>query len=281
MTEEKIRAACVMGWPVAHSRSPLIHGYWLKQNGIKGDYRREAVTPEDFPAFLKSLGERSYVGGNVTQPHKEMALKLTQPDDRAKAIGAANTIYIDNGVLRSTNTDVIGFLSSLDVGAPGWDKNLKTAVVLGAGGAARAVVYGLVERGAERICVVNRTLARAEVFRERFGPRVYPVGWDAVPKLLKEAGLVVNATSMGMTGNPDLPLDLGGARDGTVIGEIIYVPLKTKLLEAAEKRGLKHSDGLDMLLYQAVRGFELWFGVKPKVTPELRQIIVDELLKKK
>lgn len=281
MTEEKIRAACVMGWPVAHSRSPLIHGYWLKQNGIKGDYRREAVTPEDFPAFLKSLGERSYVGGNVTQPHKEMALKLTQPDDRAKAIGAANTIYIDNGVLRSTNTDVIGFLSSLDVGAPGWDKNLKTAVVLGAGGAARAVVYGLVERGAERICVVNRTLARAEVFRERFGPRVYPVGWDAVPKLLKEAGLVVNATSMGMTGNPDLPLDLGGVRDGTVIGEIIYVPLKTKLLEAAEKRGLKHSDGLDMLLYQAVRGFELWFGVKPKVTPELRQIIVDELLKKK
>ena len=281
MTEEKIRAACVMGWPVAHSRSPLIHGYWLKQNGIKGDYRREAVTPEDFPAFLKSLGERSYVGGNVTQPHKEMALKLTQPDDRAKAIGAANTIYIDNGVLRSTNTDVIGFLSSLDVGAPGWDKNLKTAVVLGAGGAARAVVYGLVERGAERICVVNRTLARAEVFRERFGPRVYPVGWDAVPKLLKEAGLVVNATSMGMTGNPDLPLDLGGVRDGTVIGEIIYVPLKTKLLEAAEKRGLKHSDGLDMLLYQAVRGFELWFGVKPKVTPELRQIIVDELLRKK
>ena len=281
MTEEKIRAACVMGWPVAHSRSPLIHGYWLKQNGIKGDYRREAVTPEDFPAFLKSLGERSYVGGNVTQPHKEMALKLTQPDDRAKAIGAANTIYIDNDVLRSTNTDVIGFLSSLDVGAPGWDKNLKVAVVLGAGGAARAVVYGLVERGAERICVVNRTLARAEVFRERFGPRVYPVGWDAVPKLLKEAGLVVNATSMGMTGNPDLPLDLGGVRDGTVIGEIIYVPLKTKLLEAAEKRGLKHSDGLDMLLYQAVRGFELWFGVKPKVTPELRQIIVDELLRKK
>ena len=281
MTDDKIRAACVMGWPVAHSRSPLIHGYWLRQNGIKGDYRREAVTVEEFPAFLKSLGARGYVGGNITQPHKEMALKLTEPDDRARAIGAANTIWLDNGKLRSTNTDVIGFLASLDVASAGWDRNLKTAVVLGAGGAARAVVYGLVERGAERVYVVNRTIARAEVFRERFGPRVYPVGWDAVPKLLKGAGLVVNATSMGMTGNPDLPLDISGVRDGAVIGEIIYVPLKTKLLAAAEKRGLKHSDGLDMLLYQAVRGFELWFGVKPRVTGELRQIIVDELLKKK
>jgi shikimate dehydrogenase len=281
MTEEKIRAACVMGWPVAHSRSPLIHGYWLKKYGLKGDYRREAVTAEEFPAFLKSLGARGYVGGNITQPHKEMALKLSEADDRARAIGAANTVWLDSGVLRSTNTDVIGFLASLDVASKGWDRDLKTAVVLGAGGAARAVVYGLIERGTERVYVVNRTIERAEVFRKLFGPRVYPVGWDAVPRLLKEAGLVANATSMGMTGNPDLPVDISGMRDGTVIGEIIYVPLKTKLVEQAEKRGLKHSDGLDMLLYQAVRGFELWFGVKPEVTGELRQIIVDELLKKK
>jgi shikimate dehydrogenase len=281
MVEEKVRMACVMGWPVAHSRSPLIHGYWLKRYGIKGDYRREAVTPEDFPAFLKSLGARGYVGGNITQPHKEMALKLTEPDDRARAIGAANTVWLDNGVLRSTNTDVIGFLSSLDVGAPGWERNSETTVVLGAGGAARAIVYGLIERGAGRVYVVNRTLARAEAFKTLFGPRVFPVGWDAVPRLLKEAGLVVNTTSLGMTGNPDLPVDIAGVRDGTAIGEIIYVPLKTRLLEQAERRGLKHSDGLDMLLYQAVRGFELWFGVKPEVTPELRQIIVDELLKKK
>ncbi|MBI3707120.1 MAG: shikimate dehydrogenase [Proteobacteria bacterium] len=281
MSTDNIRAACVMGWPVAHSRSPLIHGYWLKRHGVKGDYRREAVTAGDFPAFLKSLGERGYVGGNITQPHKEMALKLTEPDERARAIGAANTIWIDNGKLRSTNTDVIGFLSSLDVGGPGWDKNLMDAVVLGAGGAARAVVYGLVERGAERVHVVNRTIARAEVFSERFGPRVHPVGWDAMPRLIKDAGLIVNTTSLGMTGNPELPIDLSGVRDDAVIGEIIYVPLKTKLLQAAEKRGLRHSDGLDMLLYQAVRGFELWFGVKPTVTPELRQIIVDELTKKK
>lgn len=281
MTDQKIRAACVMGWPIAHSRSPLIHGYWLKKYGIKGEYRREAVTAEDFPAFLKSLGERGYVGGNITQPHKEMALKLTEPDDRARVIGAANTVWLDRGVLRSTNTDVIGFLSSLDVGAPGWDKNLKVAVVLGAGGAARALVYGLIERGAGAVYVVNRTIERAQWFRERFGPHVHPVGWDAAPKLLREAGLVVNATSMGMTGNPDLPVDISNVRDGTAIGEIIYVPLKTKLLEQAEKRGLRHSDGLDMLLYQAVRGFELWFGVKPEVTVELRQIIADELLKKK
>lgn len=281
MAEEKIRAACVMGWPVAHSRSPLIHGYWLKKNGLKGDYRREAVTVEDFPAFLKSLGERGYVGGNITQPHKEVALKLTEADDRARAIGASNTVYLDNGVLRSTNTDVIGFLASLDVAQQGWDKNLKAAVVLGAGGAARAIVYGLIERGVERVNVINRTIERAEAFRKLFGPRVHAAGWDAVPKLLKESKLVVNATSMGMTGNPDLEIDISGVPDGTLIGEIIYVPLKTKLVLAAEKRGLKHSDGLDMLLYQAVRGFELWFGVKPVVTAELRQIIVDELLKKK
>ncbi|MGQ0674679.1 MAG: shikimate dehydrogenase, partial [Rhodospirillales bacterium] len=203
MTEEKVRAACVMGWPVAHSRSPLIHGYWLKKYGLKGDYRREAVTVEDFPAFLKSLDQRGYVGGNITQPHKETALKLTEADDRARAIGAANTVWLDKGVLRSTNTDVIGFLSSLDVGAPGWDKNLKIAVVLGAGGAARALVYGLIERGAEAVYVINRTIERARWFRERFGPRVHPVGWDALPGLLRQAGLLVNATSMGMTGNPD------------------------------------------------------------------------------
>ncbi len=281
MAEDKPRMACVMGWPVAHSRSPLIHGYWLKRYGIRGDYRREAVTPEDFPAFLMSLGERGYVGGNVTQPHKETALKLSQPDDRARAIGAANTVWLDGGVLRSTNTDVVGFLSSLDVGAPGWDRNIETVVVLGAGGAARAIVYGLVERGAGRVHVVNRTLARAEAFTALFGPRVVAAGWDAVPALLKRAGLLVNTTSLGMAGNPDLPIDISGMRDGAAIGEIVYVPLKTKLLEQAEKRGFKHSDGLDMLLYQAVRGFELWFGVKPEVTAELRQIIVDELLKKK
>lgn len=281
MAEEKIRAACVMGWPVAHSRSPLIHGYWLKKHGLKGDYRREAVTVEDFPAFLKSLGERGYVGGNITQPHKEAALKLTEADDRARAIGASNTVYLDKGVLRSTNTDVIGFLASLDVAQQGWDKNLKSAVVLGAGGAARAIVYGLIERGVERVNVINRTIERAEMFRKLFGPRVHAAGWDAVPKLLKDSKLVVNATSMGMTGNPDLEIDISGVPEGTLIGEIIYVPLKTKLVLAAERRGLKHSDGLDMLLYQAVRGFELWFGVKPAVTAELRQLIVDELLKKK
>jgi len=281
MADDKIRMACVMGWPVAHSRSPLIHGYWLKQNKLQGEYRREAVTPEDFPAFLKSLGERGYVGGNITQPHKEMALKLTEPDDRARAIGAANTVWLDNGVLRSTNTDVVGFLASLDVASKDWDRNIDTVVVLGAGGAARAIVYGLIERGAGRVYVVNRTIERAEAFKALFGPRVVAVGWDAVPRLLKEVGLVVNTTSMGMTGNPALPVDLSGVRDGPVVGEIVYVPLQTDLIKQAQKRGLKHSDGLDMLLYQAVRGFELWFGVKPVVTQELRQIIVDELLKKK
>ena len=278
--DRDIRAACAIGWPIKHSRSPLIHGYWIERHGIKGAYRLEAVTPEDFPDFLANLAARGYVGGNVTKPHKEMALKLSQPDERASAVGAVNTLWLDDGRLRGTNTDVDGFLKSLDESAPGWDKGLEHAAVLGAGGAALAVVYGVLERGVPHIHVINRTFSRAEAFRDRFGPRIHPAQWDDVPGLLPHAGLVANATSLGMTGNPDLVLDLGVVADTTVVADVVYTPLKTSLLAAAERRGLRRSDGLGMLLHQAVRPFELWWGVRPRVTPELRALLERELLKR-
>jgi shikimate dehydrogenase len=277
---EAVRAACVMGWPVSQSRSPLIHGYWLKQNGLKGEYRREAIAPADFPGFVTHLAERGYVGGNVTMPHKDMALELSQPDDRAQAVGAANTLWLDRGTLRSTNTDVEGFIGALDESAPGWDKGLSKAVVIGAGGAARAVVYGLVERNVPEICVVNRTLAKAEALRGRFGPKVTPMPWDRLDDALSGAGLLANSTSLGMAGYGDLTVDLSGMSKNGVVADVVYVPLETSLLKAARARGLRTSDGLGMLLHQAGRGFELWFGVRPKVTKELRALVEAELMRK-
>ena len=216
-----VRAACVMGWPVKQSRSPLIHGYWLKQHGLEGEYRREAVRPEDFADFLAHLAERGYVGGNVTMPHKDAALKLSEPDERARAVGAANTLWLDGGRLRSTNTDVEGFIGALDESAPGWDEGLQKAVVIGAGGAARAVVFGFIERGVPRIHVVNRTLAKAQVLRERFGPSVVPTSFEDLPAALEGAGLVANATSLGMTGFPDLEIDLSPMRADAVAADAV------------------------------------------------------------
>jgi shikimate dehydrogenase len=277
---EAVRAACVMGWPVQQSRSPMIHNYWLKQNGLKGEYRREAITPEDFPDFVTHLAARGYVGGNVTMPHKDMAFKLSEPDAQARAVGAANTLWLDRGRLRSTNTDVEGFINALDESAPGWDRGLRKAVVMGAGGAARAIVYGLVERGIPEIHVVNRTPSKAEALRQRFGPAVRPTPWDKLQEALSAAGLLVNSTSLGMEGYGDCTPDLSGMSDQGVVADVVYVPLETPLLKAARARGLRTSDGLGMLLHQAVRGFELWFGIRPKVTSELRALVEAELLGK-
>ena len=202
-----VRAACVIGWPIEHSRSPLIHNYWLKHYGIAGEYRREAVPPDQFGAFLQSLAARGYVGANVTVPHKEAALALSQPDDRARAVGAANTLWFDGG-LRSTNTDVEGFLDNLDACAPHWDRDTGQAVVLGAGGAARAVVYGLIERGIERIVVINRTLSRAEALQDRFGERIRPAPWNKRNDALADAALLVNTTTLGMHGQPELDVEV-------------------------------------------------------------------------
>ena len=269
-------SACIIGWPVDHSRSPLIHNYWLKTYGIAGEYRREAVPPDQFSSFMKSLAERGYAGANVTVPHKEAALALSQPDDRAHAVGAANTLWFDGG-LRSTNTDVEGFLSNLDASASGWDRDLGKAVVLGAGGAARAVIYGLLTRGVPSVVNINRTPSRAEALRERFGGRVHVGRWDDLNGQLGDAALLVNTTTLGMHGQPDLAADLGRLPGHAIVADLVYVPLSTPLLKAAKARGLRTADGLGMLLHQAVGGFTLWFGKKPEVTPQLRALLEADL----
>jgi shikimate dehydrogenase len=270
------RAACVVGWPIDHSRSPLIHNYWLKTYGIAGEYRREAVPADQFRDFVQTLAARGYVGANVTVPHKEAALQCSQPDDRARAVGAANTLWLD-GVLRSTNTDVEGFLHNLDACAPGWDRNSGKAVVLGAGGAARAVVYGLLERGIERIAVVNRTVQRAEALHERFGARVQPAGWGERNAMLADTALLVNTTTLGMAGQADIDIDVGQLPSHAIVADLVYAPLVTPLVHAAKARQLRTADGLGMLMHQAVRGFMLWFGKKPEVTAELRTLLEADL----
>lgn len=274
---EGFRAACVVGWPAGHSRSPLIHNYWIKQHGLTAEYRREAVPPEKFAEFIASWGERGYVGANVTLPHKEAALELSRPDDRAEAVGAANTLWLEGGVLRSTNSDVEGFTENLDAAVPGWDSGLQSAIVLGAGGAARAVVFALLHRGAERVYVANRTVEKAEAFRARFGERVRPVRWGEVNGLLAGAQLLANATSLGMAGQPELGINVSDLPPSAVVTDIVYVPLDTPLLAAAKDRGMRTADGLGMLLHQAVRGFSLWFGVRPEVTAELRALVEADL----
>jgi shikimate dehydrogenase len=272
----KPRAACLIGWPAAHSRSPLIHHYWLRTLGIEGGYVIEAVPPDEFGDFVLRLSIRGFVGANVTIPHKERALALSKPDARARAVGAANTLWFQDGELCSTNTDVEGFINNLDASAPGWDK-ASDALVLGAGGAARAIVFGLIERGIQRVHLANRTLARAGALAEQFGASVLPVAWEAIGDLLPRAGLLVNTTSLGMHGQPELELDVSRLPQDAVVADLVYVPLETPLLAASRARGLKTADGLGMLLHQAVRGFELWFGQRPEVTSELRALIEADL----
>ena len=270
-------AACIIGWPVDHSRSPLIHNYWLKTYGIAGEYRREAVPPDQFEGFVQSLAARDYVGANVTVPHKEKALAYSLPDDCAQAVGAANTLWIAEGFLHATNTDVEGFLNNLDACAPQWDHGLGNVVVLGAGGAARAVVYALLTRGVERITVVNRTAHRAEVLRQRFLERLQVAPWEELNDRLGDAGLFVNTTTLGMAGQPELDADIGRLPGHAIVADLVYVPLTTPLIGTARARGLRTADGLGMLLHQAVRGFELWFGRKPAVTAELRAVVEADL----
>ncbi len=269
----------MVGWPVRHSRSPVIHGHWIEQYRLDAVYRREEIAPEAFADFISHLDERGYVGANITIPHKEAALAMSEPDDRAKAVGAANTLWYDRGRLLSTNTDVEGFTANLDACVPGWEKRVGEAVVLGAGGSARAIIYGLIERGVAKIHVVNRTPERAQALQARFGAAVQPAHEAALPHLLTRTALLVNTTSLGMTGQPPLAIDLSPLPRHAVVADLVYAPLETPLLAAARARGLATADGLGMLLHQAVRGFQLWFGIRPEVTPQLRAMVETDLLK--
>jgi shikimate dehydrogenase len=278
MTETRPRVACLIGWPAAHSRSPLIHHYWLRTLGIAGGYLIEAVPPDEFQDFVLRLSFRGFVGANVTLPHKERALELSAPDARARAVGAANTLWFEDGELRSTNTDVEGFINHLDASAPGWER-IEDALVLGAGGSARAVVFGLIERGIKRVHLANRTAERARALADQFGASILPIAWEAIDDVLPRAELLVNTTSLGMHGQPALEIDVGRLPSDAVVADLVYVPLETPLLAAAKARGLKTADGLGMLLHQAVRGFELWFGQRPQVTSELRALVEADLTK--
>lgn len=267
-----MQRACVIGWPVEHSRSPIIHRYWLAEHGIDGAYEKEAVAPEEFAGFLESLSRRGYVGANVTLPHKEAALAAARSADGAAiAIGAANTLWLDpDGALHASNTDAYGFMTNLDAQAPQWNEGLGSVLVLGAGGAARAILYGLIAAGVPQILLANRTRARAERLAKLFGPRVEAIDWEARDEALAGCSLLINTTSLGMTGQLPLTINLTALPKDAVVADLVYNPLETALLADARARGLGTVDGLGMLLHQAVPGFERWFGVRPAVTPELR-----------
>ncbi len=278
------RKAFVVGHPIAHSRSPLIHNHWIAQYGLSGCYEALDVAPEDFTEFLAGFQDQGFVGGNVTIPHKETAFAgVAHATERARRLGAVNTLWLEEGALWGDNTDIVGYLANLDAACdPGWEARAGSALVLGAGGAARAVVAGLIERGLSPIRLVNRTRERAEALASLFAGYKKSVaisvhGFEELSMLVPQVGLIVNTTSLGMAGKPPLPLDLGPCRDDAVVSDIVYVPLETPLLAMARARGLACVDGLGMLLHQAVPGFERWFGIRPEVTPALRALVEHDL----
>ena len=275
-----MKRACVIGWPIEHSRSPLIHGYWLRRYGIEGAYTRKAVRPDDVAEFLRALEEHNYVGCNVTVPHKEMAYQLAEEaEESARVVEAANTLWLDHGRLWAANTDTYGFMTYLSETVPDWRAYNGPVSILGAGGAARAIVYGFLEAGIDEIRVFNRTRVRAEAIARQFGPRVKVYDWSQREGASRGASVLVNTTSVGMKGrgSPDIGIGFSGFDPRCIVCDIVYVPLETDMLAAARAAGLRTVDGLGMLLHQAVPGFEKWFGVRPEVTPELRALVIEDI----
>ena len=268
----KIPLAGVIGSPISHSKSPQIHRHWLKTYGLSGDYIPMDVAPQDLREVLQMLPKAGFVGVNITIPHKEAALEIADlVTDRATLIGAANTlIFGANGKIHADNTDGYGFLENLKAGAPSWKPDLGPATVLGAGGAARAVITSLLDAGVPEILLSNRTRVRSEKLADDFGQRLTVVDWVHAGNILEESALVVNTTSLGMIGKPAMRIPLDGLRPGTVVTDLVYAPLKTDLLVAADAAGCVTVDGLGMLLHQAVPAFERWFGLRPTVDSPTR-----------
>ncbi len=276
-----MKRACVIGWPVSHSLSPVLHGYWLAEHKIDGEYLRQAVEPAHLPQFIKSLGSLGFSGANVTLPHKIEAYRLCDRlDEAARAIGAVNTLWFEDGQLCGSNTDAEGFIAILDQAAPGWDAMSRRAVVIGAGGAARAVVWALGQQGFEDIRIVNRTLERAMDLARDFPPAT-AISFDDMDCALQDASLVVNTSSLGMTGTEPLRIDLSPVALQATVCDIVYQPLETELLKQARDKQLRAVDGLGMLLHQAVPGFERWFGVRPVVTTALRDAVLEAIAARK
>ena len=269
--------AGVIGWPIKHSRSPLIHGHWLDVHNIKGSYEKIAVAPETLESFIKNLKANNLSGLNITVPHKEQVFQFADVvTEDAKAIGAANTLWYENNQLIAGNTDGYGFITHLKESAPSWDQS-KPAMVLGAGGAARALLFALLKEGISEIKLTNRTIERAENLAKEFGEKIKVINWEEKEHHLDDCSLLVNSTSLGMTGSAPLEIDISSLPKTAICYDIVYAPLETELLKDAKVLGLGTVDGLGMLLHQAVPGFEKWFGVRPKVTDELRQLILDDL----
>ena len=271
--------ACIIGWPVSHSRSPLIHGYWLRKYAISGSYDRQPVRPGEVSQFLASMPALGLAGCNVTLPHKEAAFAAAaRQHPGARAVGAANTLWYEDGALACDNTDGAGFMSHLAASAPGFKQGCAVASILGAGGAARAIVHAFLSVGVQEVRLFNRTRERADEVAAFFGPRVKAYDWTRVMDCSTDAGILVNATTLGMAGGGGrLEIDLAVLNASCVVADLVYVPLVTPLLAAAKARGLTIVDGLGMLLHQAVPGFEKWFGVRPQVTSELRDLLVADL----
>ncbi len=271
--------AFVLGWPIDHSRSPLIHRFWLKKYNIKGKYKRLAVPPDMFGTSFLALHEKGYCGGNITIPHKVRAMEFVDEADlMARTIGAVNTVHFRDGKIFGSNTDGYGFITNLEDQAPRWQAASTSAVVLGAGGGARAVLAALLAKGVQKIYLANRTLEKAKQLEKLFGNRIETVDWQQRSQILGHAGLLVNTTSLGMTGKPALEINLEKLPPGAIVTDLVYTPLETRLLKNARKNGFTTVDGLGMLLHQAVPGFELWFGVCPKVTGKLRNHIIADLV---
>ncbi len=284
MTDSIYKKACVIGDPIKHSRSPLIHNYWLQKYGISGEYSKEHILPSNLKQWFLQFAEQGYAGFNVTLPHKEIAYQLVEcADDTAKAVGAVNTVWIENGIIHGGNTDVYGYLANLDAVLPHWEKQTSHAVIMGAGGAARGIVYGFIKRGIKKITVVNRTLEKADSLAKAFSSplsqstKVNASPWDDLNVILASADLLVNTTSLGMTGSAPLEIDLKCLHSAAIVSDIVYSPLETDLLRQARLCNLQTVSGLGMLLHQAVPGFEKWFGVRPEVDADLYTMIVADL----
>lgn len=272
------KLAGVMGWPVDHSRSPRLHGYWLAHYGIDGIYVPLPVTPENLEAALRALPLLGFAGCNLTIPHKEAAAAIVDRlEPSARRIGAVNTVVVENGTLVGANTDGLGFLENLKSGAPGWQPGAGPAVVLGAGGAARAIAAALVDGGCPELRLVNRTRGRAEALAAALGGAIRACAWSEREPALEGAALLVNTTNLGMAGQPPLELALERLPRAAVVNDIVYTPLETGLIAAARARGHRVVDGLGMLLQQARPGFEAWFGIAPSITPQLRAFMLHDL----
>ena len=277
MTSGRARVAGIVGWPVAHSASPRLHGYWLNHYGIDGAYVPLAVRPEHFESALRALPRLGFAGVNVTVPHKEAALAaVDEAPPLAARIGAVNTVIVrEDGSLRGENTDGSGFVANLEACVPGWWAGAGPATIIGAGGAARAVGAALLDAGAPELRIMNRSEGRARALAQALGGRATAAALDDTGAV-EGAALLVNATTLGMRGQPALDLDLDALPRAAVVSDIVYVPLLTPLLAAARARGHRTADGLGMLLHQARPGFAAWFGVTPAVTERLRAVVAGE-----